>query len=179
MGCTGGISIARRLGTHWMLSLGLSYGRCGYIYEHTNNNWVATDGVAADPALNLAATFRSIDEFRYLGLPIGIERSFGKGRFRPLLRFIVTSAWMSSAKHIVSTEYSDGTSRRTTYDYQSDMNEMNLFTTLHAGCGYQVNERLRLFLLPYGSLGILEIVDAPISARLWSLGVATGVGWDL
>lgn len=179
MGYIGSISIARRLGTHWKLSIGLSYGRYGYIYEYTNNNWVATDGVMTDPVLNFPTTFRSIDVFRYLGLPIGIERSFGKGRFRPVLRLDAAPAWMSSANYIVTNEYSDGRSKRTIYDYPNEMKEMNLFTTFHAGCTYRLNERLGLVLFPYGSIGILEIIDAPISARLWSVGVMTGARWDL
>ncbi len=179
MGYAGTITIARRLGTHWKFRLGLSYGRHGYIYEHSTNNWLATDGVSTDPALNLAATFRSIDEFRYLGLPIGMERDFGKGRFRPLLRLDVAPAWMSAAKYIVSRQYSDGSSHRSRYDHPGDMNRFNLFTTFQAGFACSVNERLRLLLLPYGSLGVLEIIDAPITARLWSVGVMTGVGWDL
>ena len=179
MGYIGSIAIARRLGSHWKLSIGLSYGRYGYIYEHANNSWVATDGVMADPVLNFPSTFRSIDEFRYLGLPIGIERSFGKGRFRPVLRCDVAPAWMSSAKYIVTNEYSDGRSKRTIYDYPSEMKENNLFTSFHSGCTYRLNERLHLALLPYGSIGVLEIIDAPVTARLWSLGVMSGVRWDL
>ena len=183
VGYGGHVMLTRPLCTGWTVGIGLSYMRFGY-----ESNFDVSDlsfGDMIDPRRGFIyggtttppVSIRHADEYQYIGIPVRLERTWGGKRFHPLLGLCITPAYLLDASTIARYEYADGSSERHSTSVRSEFQAFNLFATLEAGCAYDASDRLQIRLIPYANLGVLEIVDAPISARLWSAGVQAGAAW--
>lgn len=169
------IMLMRSTKSNWSFGVGLSYSRFGYQSDYEPFEAIALD--PNDPAI--PNSVRYIDVFEYIGLPLNIQRAWGKRKVHPFVGISISPSYLLAAATIYRYEFADG---RTTREKRGNLGEFrtfNLFVGLEAGCAYDASERLQIRVTPYGSLGVLEIIDAPISARLWSAGVQAGVAWRL
>jgi hypothetical protein len=184
-GYGGKLMIARHLDDRWTIGIGVSYMRFGYQSDYEVSD--LTFGDLIDPRRGFIystttvppTSFRYIDDYQYIGIPLEVQRSWGTKRFRPLVGASITPSYLLEASTITRYEYSDGSSDRNRTSVRSDFNAFNLFATVQAGCGYNIGERLQVHVQPYGSVGVLDVIDAPISGWLWSVGVQAGVDYRL
>jgi hypothetical protein len=182
-GYGGQLMLARHLGERWTVGIGVSYARFGYQSDYDLSD--LTFGDMIDPRRGFIygtssappSSIRYIDDYQYIGVPVQAQRSWGGKKLHPIVSVTVSPSYLLVASTISSVEFADGSSDRNSNSVRSDFQDFNLFVSVEAGCAYDVCERMQVRLLPYGSMSLLEIIDAPISARLWSVGLQAGVGY--
>lgn len=111
----------------------------------------------------------------YLEVPLRLVMGCGKGRWRSITGIGLTTGYLLRSGHVL--RYPDGSTDRSDTTSEDDYRSINLFPTLSTGAAYKLNDHIELRLEASGRYGVMDIVDAPISAQLWSAGLGCGVMW--
>lgn len=109
--------------------------------------------------------------FHYLELPLRAVFHCGKGRFRWITSAGITTSYLLRSTTTLVMQNAKGSTERRTSESGYDYNTIGLFPTLSTGVSYKLNDRMDLRLEPQARYGVLRIIDAPISAHLWSAGL--------
>ncbi|HEX2616841.1 MAG TPA: hypothetical protein VHL57_04815 [Flavobacteriales bacterium] len=173
--CSPTLYAMRDVGRHLRLSAGVAYFTEGY-YTEDDGPWIAIDPVASDPAIS-DVTFRTFSIFRYLALPIMVTYEIGGGPWKPFGALGVAPELLLEARYVTELEQFANTRRKenTVDGYRN----VGLTACGQLGIGHAVSERFVLSLAATGRYGVLDIIDAPITARLWSVGGQLGISYRL
>ncbi len=79
----------------------------------------------------------------------------------------------------VSRVAMDGDTDRNFTEVTSEYNSFNLTSIISSGVSMKPSEKFELRLQPTFRFSLLDIIDAPISANLWSVGLNCGVYYQL
>lgn len=139
--------------------------RRGYIYQ-TN-----------DVAIPQRSTTHAI--FHYLSVRIGAGLTLGEGRWRSITNIGVMPAWLLAARTRTFTEYVDGREEVVSRPPNEQFNVFNLFPYLGSGIAFNPGGRWEWRLQPTVRYGVNRIIDAPITAHLFSGTVDLGVRFTL
>lgn len=160
---------------------GLGYSLMGYQLNMDELNF----GDMIDP--NRGFIFQTNDNrlralrysFHYLELPVRVVFHCGKGRMRWISSAGLTTSYLLKSTTTSVLQYADGSTERNTSESGYDYNTIGLFPTFSTGVSYALNDRMELRLEPQARYGVLRIIDAPITAHLWSAGVGFSAMWRL
>lgn len=159
---------------------GLGYSLMGYQLNMDG----LTFGDAIDP--NRGFIYETNDapiairrSFQYAELPLRLVFQCGKGRLRWISAAGLTTGYLLKSTSTMVTVDAEGSTDRSTSELNGDYNTIGLFPTVSTGVSYRLNDRMDLRLEPQARYGVLRIIDAPVTAHLWSVGIGFGVLWRL
>lgn len=120
-----------------------------------------------------------ICNFHYVDIPLRAQFSFGKKRLRSITSIGITTSVLVRANSTAVLTYADGGDERKAQDANEEYNKIGLFPTFSTGVSYALNDRMDLRLEPTFRYGRLRIIEAPITANLWSGGIGFGFHYAL
>ena len=177
----GGAYAAYRLSERFGLEAGMAYARFGYTYGVDASE--LTFGDAIDPRRGfiystnavLPASWRLVDRFHYIEVPIGLVMELGHGRWRSSTALGVAPSALLSARGFTVNTNADGSEQREHYDLPGDFSSFNLIPYFSTGITMRTAGRWQWSLRPTVRYGALRVIDAPVSARLYSVSLDLGV----
>jgi hypothetical protein len=113
--------------------------------------------------------------FHYAELPLRVVFHCGKGRLRWNSAAGLTTSYLLKSTSTMITVDADGSTDRSTSESSYDYNTIGLFPTFSTGVSYALSDRIELRIEPQARYGVLPIIDAQITAHLWSAGIGFGV----
>lgn len=182
----GGFNAAYRISQRLSLEAGVAYARFGYAISVNLSD--LTFGDAIDPRRGfiyntgdhaLPSSWRFIDRFHYLEVPIGLVMELGEGRWRSSTTLGVAPAFLLAAQGITVSEYSDGRVERESFEPLEEFTSFNLIPYFSTGLSMHPGGRWHWSMRPTFRYGALKIIDAPLSARVYSLTLDLGVGFRI
>jgi hypothetical protein len=173
---TGGINANYSLSKSIAIESGLQYSNKGYAISYSD----LTFGDMIDPrygyvydtlGLTVPIATGIIYNHIYLDIPLRAIISLGERRLRYVASIgIVTNILLKATQTTVS-ESLNGDKKRETKTQLEDFKTLNFSPMISVGLDYKVNDRLNLRAEPTFRYGLLKIIDAPVSAYLWTAGL--------
>lgn len=171
-----GFQLSRRIG----VEAGIGYVQQGWQGHIDGGDFIFRDPIdplIIDPAIPERITF--IEVFHYLDLRLGATLTLGKGRWRSISALGVAPALLIAARTRINTEYADGRNTRESREPLETFNTYNLFPYFSTGVAFHPGGRWEWRLQPSVRYGTLRIIDAPITAHVFSGTVDFGVRFTL
>jgi len=112
-----------------------------------------------------------VHNFHYVDIPMRAQFSFGKKRFRSITSIGIMSSFLVRSNTMVVLTYADGSDDKDKQNASAEFNKIGLFPTFSTGVSYALNDRMDLRLEPTFRYGVLRVIEAPITANLWSGGI--------
>ena len=163
LGYTAGLNICFNIKKFVGIETGIQYTNKGYQTKMRDLIFAQPDPIAPNKA-------KFIYNFHCIDIPLKANFTIGKKK----LRFF-TSIGLTTNIFIKETQtsvfvYSDRTDRKT-YPTIFDYNSVNISPTISVGIDYKINSRMNLRVEPTFRYGVLKIIDAPVTAYLYSGGL--------
>lgn len=165
-GYTGGVNFSYAL-NHWLsIESGLHYSNKGYgmkkqdLYSNQQEPGIPTN-------------FKFIENFYYLDLPLKVNFSLGKNRWRFISSVGASTNLFLKESQTQVLYFSDKTDRSTSSD-GNKYNNMNISPMVSLGIDYHLSNKMSLRVEPTFRYGLLKIIDAPVTAYLFSAGLNVG-----
>lgn len=128
--------------------------------------------------------------FDYIEIPLKVNYTIGQNTGQQKLRWTasagIVNGILADARQVSSYTIDGEGEGKSSYNTTSDFKRYNLSAMAGIGFDWQVGNRLQLKVLPTFRYGLTKIVDwpitandAPITARLWNLGLNTGLYFNL
>lgn len=115
--------------------------------------------------------------FEFIEVPLRLLMRCGQGRLSSITGAGFTIGYLLHGGPTNVLVHTDGTKDRSLYSGTDDYRTINLFPTLSTGGAYTLSDHFELRLEASGRYGVSRIVNAPITAHLWSTGIGCGVMW--
>jgi hypothetical protein len=174
-GLTFGFTYNRKVG----LETGIQYSNMGY--QSKKEELVFGDYI--DPRLGFVYTVsgdnrpthaRFIHHFEYIGIPIALRYWSGTEKLRFSASLGFTASYLVKASSTLVLFYDGDSPERSKQTSETEFEKFNLTPTLGAGIEYQLNPRMHLSTMPTIIYGVLNIIDTPITGKLYSGGLQFG-----
>lgn len=176
----GSLFCALDLSDKFSVEGGLGYSLMGYQF----NTHDQTYGDMIDP--NRGFIYETNDvprvvrySFHYAELPVRVVFHCGKGRLRWISAAGLTTSYLLKSTSTMITVDAGGSTDRSTSESSYDYNTIGLFPTVSTGVSYALNDRMDLRMEPQARYGMSRLIDAPITAHLWSAGLGFSATWRL
>jgi len=167
LGYNFGLNTEFKIANHFKLETGVNYSNKGY----RTKKIVA---FTSEPGLS---HFQIGYVHHYIEVPLVLNYIVGKNKLKLISSFGVSMNVLVSSK-IKSILYYENSSNKTTYSNMENEFEtykkFNLTPSVSIGVEYQINAKTSIKVQPTFNYSILNIIDAPISAHLWSTGIQFG-----
>jgi hypothetical protein len=181
----GGFHAGYRLSDRFSLEAGVAYARFGY--SNTVELSELTFGDLIDPRRGFVyntddvppESWRLMDRFHYLEIPIGVVMELGHGRWRSSTTLGVAPAFLLAAQGLTVRTYADDQKERESFDLPGDYASFNLIPYFSTGVSMHSGGRWQWSLRPTFRYGALKLIDTPVSARVYSLTLDLGVQFSL
>lgn len=172
------IALRYRLSPLFSLESGIGYALMGW--QQRIDVSALTFGDMIDPRRGylystsdlMPSAMRLLDSYHYVEIPVQASLHLGHSRLRSVTSIGISTSYLVRYSHTVITEYGDGSHHRNSTDLTSSFKQFGLFPTISSGVSYQVSDRMELQMQPTFRYGVLNVIDAPITANLWSAGLA-------
>lgn len=160
------------------LKAGLDLTAYGFMDRKiTDVKWpseISPEGYKFDP--NLPHELQNGRKFIYVELPIVamLNKSFGK--WTPNLQLEIIPQYLISYKMISKTDLGN------TSNVQSPpekFNKLNIAIGATIGSYYRLYPKISIFVIGFYRHQLFDIIAAPITAKLYGLGINTGVAFDI
>lgn len=179
------VNMGKQLGKRIGVEMGLGYHQLGWVHRVDLEDLTYGDIIdprrgyiyATDNAIPSKSTFK--DSFHYIEMPIGLTVRVGKGRLRSVSAVGMAPSIMVAARGRTIYEYGDGTKEETRYQKSEDFKGFNWFAYLSTGLALRTSDRFEWRLQPTVRYGLVDILDAPITASLYSGTVDVGFRYVL
>lgn len=170
-----GLSLCYNFTRHWGIETGLQYSNKGFKFVNSNPSF----GDQIDPRYGFIYTQNGptptivtfIDNFNYLDIPLRAIFTVGKRKIRFISSVGITANILINATNTSVVKYADGDTDRNTQEQPYDYKKINFSTTVSVGIDWQLCDKFNLRVEPTFRYGLLKIIDAPITAYLWSGGL--------
>lgn len=170
-----GLSLCYNLTRHWAIETGLQYSNKGFKYVNSD----LTFGDQTDPMYGFIYTQEGptptkvtfIDNFNYLDIPLRTIFSVGKRKVRFISSVGITTNILINATNTSIIEYENDDTDRKTQEQGYDYKAINFAPIASIGIDWQLYDKFNLRVEPTFRYGLLKIIDAPITAYLWSGGL--------
>lgn len=170
-----GVSLCYNLTRHWAIETGLQYSNKGFKFVKANPTF--SDQI--DPGYGFIYTQNSptptkitfIDNLNYLDIPLRTIFTVGNKNFRFIASVGVTTNILINATTTSIIEYESADTERRTQEQGYDYKTINFSPTASVGIDWQLCDKFNLRVEPTFRYGLLKIIDAPITAYLWSGGL--------
>ena len=174
-GYSAGLEIAFTACYRWHVESGIRYSMTGWATDELPvTTYVSPEGNLNYPAI--PSTARFLSHYHYVGVPLILRYEFGKRKlhFAPAIGFIGETLLDQTAVFIL--ERQDGHESRESFsDTFTEYNSTSLSAYSDVGVIYRFNEHLGMRLAATGRYQLTELVNAPITAHLWSVGFLAGL----
>lgn len=162
-----GLTIAYKISERASLSSGILYSNKGYQTEK-----LSISSGTSDPLIPNEAQFRF--NINYIDVPFLYKHQFGEGKWRfQIGGGITTNVFLNEVQQTI--KYFDDEVEKDAEETASDYNRINLSPQVSFGVSYDIHERFFLYANPVFRYGILKIIDAPITAYLFTGGLNIGI----
>ena len=170
-GYTTGVNACFNITKSFGLESGIQYSNKGYQTK-------MRDLLYAQPEPNMPHKAKTRYNFQCIDMPIKANFIIGKKKVRFCTSAGITTNFFIKETQTLVLVYSDRTTRETNptmYNYKS----VNISPTISAGIDYKINDRTNLRVEPTFRYGVLKIIDAPLTAYLYSGGLNIGYYYGL
>jgi hypothetical protein len=145
---------------------GVHFSRKGFQSRYTFN----------DPVIE---EVRYLDVYEYLEIPLKVNYTIGKRRLRWTGSAGLINGLLLDAREELRFIHPDGAESHNNHNVKAGFRPYNLSVSLSAGMDWQIVERIHLKAEPTFRYGITKIIDTPVTARLWNLGMTVGLYYGL
>jgi hypothetical protein len=167
-GYTTGVNFQYNLNRFWGVSLGVHYANRGYQNKKID---VVPPTSQPDPAL--PEQFKFIQNFHTLDLPLKLNFTLGKNKFRFTTGIGAAANFLLKESQTSVMYFADRTTRNSGpsgYNYK----KWNLSPFFSIGIDYQLNQKMNLRVEPTVRYGIIQIIDAPVTGYVFNAGLNVG-----
>jgi hypothetical protein len=171
-GYTAGINVMYHLSNCFSLETGLQFSNKGF------KTLFVIDSVSATNPPFPTSVVR-YDRFYYLDIPLKASFTFGTGKLQFCAGAGITANFLIQNSVYSFQKFRDGSRKEFRMPDDGPYNTFNLSPMLSAGIDYSLSNRAHLKAEPTFRYGILQIMDAPISAYLWNAGLNLGFYYSL
>lgn len=187
IGFSAGVVANYRISEKAFFEFGVSYSDKGY----SSKKMELTFGDAIDPRYGFTYPTSSTSNLSgqlavkfyynhiYLDVPVRVLFAFGQKKTRLVTGIGVTSGFLLKSTQNIVFDSGDGSNSVSTYDQYETFNNFNLFSEVSIGVERQFGKKVTLRVQPVFKYGILKIIDAHVSAHLWSGGLNFGCYYHL
>jgi hypothetical protein len=158
---SGGFSIVWNSGKWYNLETGITYSDRGY-----KTDWIEVTGFS-DPLV--PDSIKLNYHFRYLEIPakfmIGLSQKTLYGGVG------LSPGFLFRADADFHQLFADGHKEKSNSVEPYDFKRFSLAGSAHIGLRFRLNEKYSIRTESYFKIGALDIIDAPLSNRLWSTGL--------
>jgi hypothetical protein len=173
LGYSTGLSICYNVSSHIGFETGLQYSNKGEKLINSN----LTYGDMIDPRRGFythgatATKVKIMYNHNYLDIPLRAIFTFGSKKVKFISSVGVTTNILISATQKSIITFENGDKERNTQKQQYNFNPVNVSPTISFGMDYGFSKKINLRVEPTFRYGLLKIIDAPITAYLWSAGL--------
>lgn len=182
LGYTAGLTYGFTYNRKWGFETGIQYSNMGY--RTAKDELVFGDlidprrgFVYSSSGPNAPTHARFVDHFEYLGIPIGLKYWSGTEKWRFSASIGATANYLVRASSTLVLYYDNDNPERSNQTSQTDYDKFNVIPFVGAGVEYQLNVRMSLSAMPIVRYGTLNIIDAPITGKLYNGGIQ--FGWNM
>jgi hypothetical protein len=171
-GYTAGLALGYLMKESIILETGIRYSSQGYKTNEIINTSIDSNGV-----LEKSETVKYKYNFSYIEFPLKASLLMGKKK----LKFIAGAGLVAGiCLYERTTTEMISPSRSVTRESPNYIyNPFNLFAIASAGMNLKLKERMDLRIEPDFKYGLLQIIDQPVTAHLWSAGISAGLYFRL
>jgi hypothetical protein len=157
---------------------GLDLSSYGFMDQKISNvRWpseITPEGYKFDPSL--PHEFHNGRKFIYLESPIAgcLKKSFGK--WTPIIQLELIPQFLIAYKSIRKTDLENNSDIQSP---PSSIEKFNLAVGANIGTYYRILPKVSIFLNGFYRRQLFGIVDAPITAKLYGMGINVGIAFDI
>jgi Outer membrane protein beta-barrel domain len=178
---TGSFKVARQLSKRFGIEAGIGYHQTGWQYGTAINDVTFGDFIdprrgfiyATDTDVPVEATF--IDLFHYLEVPLSFTVNLGGGKLRSVSALGIAPSFLITANAVTDYTFGDGRTERSRYEPTIDYTTFNLFPFISTGIALRSGSRWEFRLQPTVRYGLINIIDSPVTAKVYSGTLEAGV----
>jgi len=183
-GYTAGVNARYYLSSHWGIDCGIQYSKKGF----QNNISGLTFGDMIDPRYGfiyvdpLTEPFipeKFVDNFYYLEMPIRAIYVMGKKKMRFLASLGLMPGMLVRSTHDMVGKNLEGNSITRSFNQTDDFKKFLLSPIVSLGLDYKISDKINLSAEPTFRYGVMKLIDAPVSAHLWSAGLNVAIYYTL
>ena len=163
-----GVDVIRDLGAHWGLSLGIQYSDRGFRTKENGINFTDNTGATiADATLHY--------HHKFISFPLMVRYGSAKGKVRFRSALGASLDRLHEQHTVLVIEYPDGSEDEERFsDTFTEYEEWGISTIAEAGICVGLSEQFGLHFALRGRYQVNELVDAPLSAHLYDMGLIVG-----
>jgi len=172
-GYTIGLSFAHQMSTHFALEGGLSFSNKGF--KTIESDIIVGDSL--DPRFGfigesgLISNIKLVDNFNYLELPLRLTFKTGMNKFRFTASAGLVNSFLLNSIITSQITYLSGDVQRNSSKSLTNFNKWSVSPVVGIGLEWQPGDKVQYRLEPTFRYGITKIIDAPVTAFLWSGGL--------
>ncbi len=186
-GNTTGITVNYAFNDHWSVGSGIGHTVKGYRTKMADaNSLTFGDQIVPRRGFNyqtddvaLPERYGFVYTFTYLCVPLQLNYSAGKGKWRSISSIGLNVESLISATTTFRVKYKDSSWERKKNETPAAFEKLSLSPMISTGVSRQLGQRWLVTMAPVARYGVLRIIDAPITARLWSVGLNVGCSYRL
>ncbi len=165
-GYTGGLNFNYSLNQHFSIESGIHISNKGYGMKKQDLN-------SNQPEPGIPTNFKFIENFYYLDIPLKVNFALGKNKWRFISSVGASANFFLKESQTQVVYFSNKTDRSSGSDGHK-YNELNISPMVSFGIDYRLTDKMSLRIEPTFRYGILKIIDAPVTAYLFSAGLNVG-----
>lgn len=159
------IGLEARLGyaqLGWQQQIHMEGLTFGDMIDPRNGSIYVTDDLAIPERITI------VEVFHYVDFRLGASLTLGRGHWRSISALGVAPALLIAARTHTRNEYSDGRRTHESREAMGPYRDLNLFPYFSTGLAFHPGGRWEWRLQPVVRYGALRIIDAPITAHMFS-----------
>ncbi len=178
---SGSFRIARQFSKRFGFEAGVGYHQTGWQYGSDLTELTFGDLIdprrgfiyATDTEVPVEASF--IDIFHYIEVPLAFTVTLGRGKLRSVSAVGIAPSFLVTANAVADYIYADGRTERSRYEPVGAYKTFNAVPFFSTGLAIAAGSRWELRLQPTVRYGLIDIIDAPLTAKIYSGTVEAGV----
>lgn len=107
----------------------------------------------------------------YLDIPLKVTYKMGQGKIRFIGGLGITTNILIKSTSKIFSEYQNGDKEESTRSISGTFNQLNLSSVISFGVERNFKNKHVIRIEPNFNYGLLKIIDSPVNARLWSVGI--------
>lgn len=170
-GFTTGVNVSYTIKKYVGIEAGIQYSNKGYQDK-------ILELIFPQPAPDLPLKSKRIDDFHYLDIPIKANFFIGNKKVRFISSVGITTNILLKATYTSIYYYTNRIERQKHVSIH-EFEKVNLSPTVSVGIDYKINNKMSLRIEPTFRYGVLQIINTPLTAYLYSGGINIGYYFGL
>lgn len=163
MGYTTGMILNLNLKRNFGIETGIQFSNKGYQAKFEFSNIELQDPHIPDKST-------SIYNFHYIDIPVKANFAIGKKRVRFITSVGITTSFLLNETVTNILIFPEQTEKETNPN-DDEFNKVNFSPTISAGIDYEINSSMNVRIEPVFKYGVRKIIDTPLTAYLYSVGL--------